>query len=655
MKTTHLYLALLIAGIVAPSAQAASGDSTWNGCSASLEAKLFKIGNEQVVRSWRLGNGELHPADQSTPSEWAWSVDYSTGKDLPVEAEAFIAELSASEGEARASYRFRVYPGVAAVEVQRLAPPGTTVTADAIIEARTIETPSAWTFTEVRLIDHTDKAGHQNSLVEIVRRDLTSRKFQASANIGFLENVNDQSGVLFVKCAPLPHARAIKNNFDFAWDGKVLSWHGPGINPVSGHGYPCATIPYRGGRAGRIAALQDYYRCLRQYQPGRDGLLLSNTWGDRSRDAKISEDFLLKEIEAGKEMGVDVMQVDDGWQKGASKNSSTVTRSKSGLWSGFWESDPEFWTPHPGRLPDGLDPLAAARKSGMHLGVWYAPDSADDFANWKRDADHMLTLHRQHGIDYFKLDSITMKTSDAEWNVQQLLNTLIRESNGEIVTDLDLTASVRPGYLGAIAAGPVFVENRYTDWKSYFPHRTLRNFWSLAEFVDPVRLRMEFLNNTRQDAKYNNHPLRPGVYPPAYLFASVMFGSPLAWFEVSEVPEDWAAEVTELVQTWRTHRENIHAGHIIPIGEEPDGSQWTGLASVAQDRRAAYLVVFRETNDTTSWKTQIPLMDTKAGRVEVLGGTGKADFKNGELHVALEQPRSFLFLKVTSVPTITNG
>ena len=42
-------------------------------------------------------------------------------------------------------------------------------------------------------------------------------------------------------------------------------------------------------------------------------------------------------------------------------------------------------------------------------------------------------------------------------------------------------------------------------------------------------------------------------------------------------------------------------------------------------------------------------MDTKAGRVEVLGGTGKADFKNGELHVALEQPRSFLFLKVTDV------
>jgi alpha-galactosidase len=651
MKGTRIALTIIlgIAVTFCLEVDASSAEHTWNGCSASLSDTFFQIGNEQYSRSWRLGDGELHEEGHSATTSWKWSVAYSTVRHLPVEAEALVAELSATrKGEKENRYQFRVYPGVAAIEVQRLVAPETHVDANAMIEQRAIEDPSAWTFTSVKLMDATDKNGHKDSLVKTVTRGLADGSFSESANIGFLEHVKDGQGTLFVKCAPLPHARALRATHNFVWDGKVLAWQGPGVNPVSGHGYPCATIAYTGGRAGRIAALQDYYRCLRQYQPARDGLLLSNTWGDRSRDSKISEAFLLMEIHAGARMGVDVMQVDDGWQKGASKNSSTVTRSKSGLWSGFWESDPKFWTPHPERLPNGLGPIAtAAKKSGMHLGVWYAPDSADDFANWKRDADHMLTLHRQHGIDYFKLDSITMRTPGAEWNVQQLLNTLIRESNGEIVTDLDVTASVRPGYLGAIGAGPVFVENRYTDWKSYFPHRTLRNFWCLAEYVDPVRLRMEFLNNTRQDKQYKDNPLRPSVYPPAYLFASVMFGSPLAWFEVSEVPEDWAEEVTTLVQTWREHRENLQAGHIIPIGDVPDGSQWTGIASVAKERTSAYLVIFRETNDVSSWETRIPLIEHQSGKVEVLGGTGDASFTEGMLTVKLVEPRTYLFMKIS--------
>ena len=44
--------------------------------------------------------------------------------------------------------------------------------------------------------------------------------------------------------------------------------------------------------------------------------------GDRSRDARINEAFLLKEIDAGAALGVDVVQIDDGWQKGRTANSA---------------------------------------------------------------------------------------------------------------------------------------------------------------------------------------------------------------------------------------------------------------------------------------------------------------------------------------------
>jgi alpha-galactosidase len=628
---------------------AAEQSYEWKSCRASLRGQTFTIGNALVKRSPNL---EARPfeldGDARGASEWTWLAVCESGRDLPVEAEALVATLTGVQGNGRqVRYRFRVFEGVPAIEWRRIAEPGTTVQADAVIERFLVEPGVPHHFTAVHLQDHTDRHGKKDNLVRTTRRALNAEPFTAAANLAYVENEADGKGTLFVKLAPLPHARAVRIDHDFSWDGKVLTWYGPGVNPVSGQGYACAVVTYSGGRAGRIAALQDYYRCLRNYDPERDGLLLSNTWGDRSRDAKIAEAFLVSEVEAGKSLGIDVMEVDDGWQKGTTQNSATVTRSKAGVWSGFWRTDSEFWTPHPERLPNGLTPVAVrAKEAGLHLGLWYAPDSENGFANWKRDAERILCLHREHGVDYFKLDSITMTSPEAECNVRRMLDRVTRESGGRIVVDLDVTAGVRPGYLGAVASGTVFVENRYTDWGNYWPHQTLRNFWSLAEHVDPVRLRMEFLNNMRRKDKYKGKgELVPAAYPPAYLFASVMFGSPLAWFEVSELPEAYAREVGALVQVWRQHRAALQSGHIIPIGDEPDGHQWTGFASVARDRRSGYVLALRETNDREEWRVPVPLVGEVDASVELLAGDGQAAVQGGQFTVRVPQPRSFAFVR----------
>ena len=82
-------------------------------------------------------------------------------------------------------------------------------------------------------------------------------------------------------------------------------------------GLPVRALSRTRGARGRIEALQTYQRQLRAFDPSRDGRFLSNTWGDRSRDARINEAFILLEIAAGARLGVDVIQIDDGWQKGA--------------------------------------------------------------------------------------------------------------------------------------------------------------------------------------------------------------------------------------------------------------------------------------------------------------------------------------------------
>jgi len=233
--------------------------------------------------------------------------------------------------------------------------------------------------------------------------------------------------------------------------------------------------------------------------------------------------------------------------------------------------------------------------------------------------------------------------------VRQLLDRVIRESGGRIVVDLDVTAGVRPGYPGAVAAGTVFVENRYTDWRNYWPHQTLRNFWSLSEHADPVRLRMEFLNSARNANKYKGD-LAPAAYPPGYLFASVMFGSPLAWFEVSELPEEYARKVGAVVKVWRKHRAAIQTGHIIPIGSEPDGHQWTGFASIARDRRSGYVLALRETNDKDEWQVKVPLIANVDAVVERLAGQGEAELRSGQLTVRTPHPRNFTFARFEATP-----
>jgi alpha-galactosidase len=382
---------------------------------------------------------------------------------------------------------------------------------------------------------------------------------------------------------------------------------------------------------------------LRTYVPTRDAAFLSNTWGDRNRDARINATFLTSEIEAGAKLGVDAVQIDDGWQYGKSMNSAVKS---GGVWSGFWANSEHFWDVDPVRFPHGLKPLVQqAATHGMKFGLWYAPDSANDFANWQRDADRVLSLWRNEGVLYFKFDSIVMSTPTAEQHVQQMFDRILAESKGAVTIDLDVTAGRRPGYFGMVEGGTTFVENRYTDFHRYYPHMTLRNLWQLSEFVDPVRLRMEFLNNTRNTQRYADDSLAPANYTPDALFASVMFSSPLGWFETSNLPKEYIASAAPLVATWKRERTRLFQGDMQPIGNAPDGVAWTGFASTDADGKGGYVLVFRESNDSPTWSQPLPggLADAK---VTVLAGAGTASLRNGAVAVNIAKPLGYVWLRL---------
>lgn len=671
-----------------------------SGCFVELTGNHLSAGNEHFSRTWRIGaNGLLYSEsfhDAVTGREWLASPSAhpaptpcdalpdetrslalnAVPKPLTLEADSLTAELTASGEQVTLRYLFQIFPNCRGVRVRLTVEgeAGTDISREATAaEARTtgIETDPAQTsasgreesdtldaltlaplhlrLTQVTLHDQTD---NRNELVFENEWLLhpSEEPLRLSGCLFYVEDVLTGAGLIFLKEAPLPHARPVPSPQDLrVYPGErrfTFAGHGAG---ETGEGYAFVTLAYVDGTAGRIAAMQQYQRSLRPYVPTRDGMLVSNTWGDRNRDARITADFMAQEIEAGARLGVDVIQIDDGWEVGATSN-SVRAKSAGGVWEGFYAAWDNFWAVNPERFPNGLAPLVtAAREKGMRFGLWFAPDSSSDFARWQRDADTIVQLHWAMNIEYIKIDSVKLRSKTGERNLKAFFDFVLNETAGRVVFDLDVTADVRPGYFGLMQVGPLFVQNRYTDWRKYWPHQTLRSLWKLAHHVDPVRLRMEFLNHARNNEKYAADPLAPSKYRPDYLFATVMFSSPLGWFEASNLPESYFAEAAPLISAWKEHREAIFSGTILPLGAAPDGAAWTGFASVAPDRRSAYLLIFREASPSAEWQVGLPFLPDVEQSVigKCLGGDGQATLIPGRrLDIAIPESRRFLFAQI---------
>ena len=499
-------------------------------------------------------------------------------------------------------------------------------------------------YTAVELVDQTDRHAE---LVETHERLLAWNEamFSNYCAAAWHENVLTGEGTAYVRIAPLPHARIWKGA-DFLVDS------GAGRFCVLSNGYPCAVIPYRGGRVGRLAALQDWQRSLRPYVEGRDGQFLSNTWGDGNRDRCLNEAFMLREIDAAAELGVDVVEIDDGWQKGRSSNSFSA--NGKGVWNGYWAANPEFWEADAVRFPNGIAPLVAAAKAkGMKFGLWFGPDSSNDAANWRKDADWLLHIHRDWGVDYFKIDSMKSTSALALARQRMFFDRMLEGSSGAMTFDLDVTAEVRPGYFGLPDVGTVFVENRYAAdgyfnvrFRQYWPHRTLRALWSLAEVVDPVRLRMEVLNPRRRAENYpDDDPLAPKRYRADTLFAIAMVSSPLGWFETSAIDAQTMGEMKPLVAVWKRERTRLHTGTIVPIGARPDGVSWTGFASIAADGGGS-VILFRELNASPRHELSLGELFPRAAVAETIAGRGTATLSDGRLVCGIPETLDYLWVRL---------
>ena len=277
------------------------------------------------------------------------------------------------------------------------------------------------------------------------------------------------------------------------------------------------------------------------------------------------------------------------------------------------------------------------KKLGIRIGLWFNPSIQNDFADWQKDAQAIIGLYKKYGICCFKIDGLQIPTKTAEQNLRRLFDTVLEQTNYEVIFNLDATAGRRGGYHYMNEYGNIFLENRYTDWGNYYPYRTLRNLWMLSRYVPAEKMQIEFLNKWRNADKYDAaDPFAPARYSFDYLFAITLAAQPLAWMEASNLPEE-AYITASLLKKYQPLQLRFHQGVILPIGEEPSGRSWTGFQSTVSGTQG-YLVVYREDNEQArgtidTWLPEgkkvdfIPVMGSGKKFAAKVGAQGRVSFE----------------------------
>ncbi|MCI8441204.1 MAG: hypothetical protein HFG27_01540 [Provencibacterium sp.] len=466
--------------------------------------------------------------------------------------------------------------------------------------------------------------------------------YQKTGSFFVLDDYINRHALILVKEGPT-HLSALHHTFDFYGDRRgCVALYGTGTAGESFEGEICRYGVTVGVSASGDAqeAFRRYYRATCAAGLGRPVFSMSNTWGDRHQDAAVCEQFVLGEIERAAQLGLDIVQIDDGWQRGITANS---LRAKGGAWEGYYAADPHFWEVNPERFPNGLAPVCErAKRLGIRLGLWFSPDSSADFCNWQRDVQTLLHFYHSFGIACFKLDGIKLRSMQGTQRYLSLLRETSLQSGGRILFNQDVTAEDRPGYLYHREFGTQFVENRYTDWKNYYPHRTLRNLWQLARYFPACKFQFELLNTDRNRHLYAGDPLRPDQYPPDYLFASVMFANPLFWMELQSLGKEQTESLTAALQVWREHRGAFAGADVQPVGSEPDGTRMCGFDALCEDGRE-YLLCLRE--PLCAEKQAVYPVRGHGGSWRILAAGKGASIReegNGHVQLTLPQPCSYL-------------
>ena len=431
-------------------------------CSARLENGVLTLENSRISRTYQWNDGNIITSsltDKSNGKIWKMN-GIRPDLALPVETinaanavfnakivdETAIAparleaEIVYTLGKLEVKRVFRLYPNCPAIaydlyfrgsSANTWIQPGTNL-ADVVNMERLaagslgsnapvmekLELPGRhWQLNAVEFFDITDGF---NTLRKSVLA-LSYRPNYYRGNLLYAYDNVTENGVFILKEAPISNVQLAYPGSDFITEYGTFMTVGIGISPADldtvewKRGYGFVSGVYSGNEKNGLMALRNYQNNIRLHKPGRDEMLLMNTWGDRGQDSRVRESFALAELEVGAKLGITHFQLDDGWQSGQTSNSAL----KGGSLESIWKNS-RYWEPHPERFPNGLDPVVKKGKElGIEVCLWFNPSKDNSNENWEKDASVLIGLYRKYGIRTFKIDGVNLPDKTAEMNFRK--------------------------------------------------------------------------------------------------------------------------------------------------------------------------------------------------------------------------------------------
>ncbi len=342
-------------------------------------------------------------------------------------------------------------------------------------------------------------------------------------------------------------------------------------------GWATWCLAWSGADLERETAFKAFDRVRFPSDPERDLYLQANTWGstESGEDARraAGEESVLRELETCAELGIDVLQIDDGWQ--VPPGHCTWTPGEAG------------WHPHPESYPEGWGPVRRrAAELGVKLGLWAAAQPIT--------LEELQANHEAGGFQQYKLDFAVLKTRREIDALMRKVRAFVLWTGHRVRVNWDVTENpARYGYFFAREYGSIYLENRKPvrpPGVVYRPHTVLRDLWQVAKYLDLHRFQCSIQNVDRVDRERSDAHL----HPHAYAAAIALMGIPLFFQETKFYSEAARAELKPLLAVYRTHREAMFRGIVHPIGAKPDNARWTGFQSHIAEQGRGYLTIFRE-------------------------------------------------------------
>jgi len=399
-------------------------------------------------------------------------------------------------------------------------------------------------------------------------------------------------------------------------------------------------IPYTGGDNEREMAIKKFDRTRYPVDPELDIYILANTWGSGNNSEASREENVLLEMDVQSDLGIDVQQIDDGWQ------------NPKGL---GWISTTE-WAPHTDRYPEGWqNVISSAKEKEMKLGIWFAVGSLNNILlekygnKWYADLEDIKQVYDQGKFTYYKFDMVNLNNYDDLESLMDMSRKFIQYTGHTTRINWDVTEiEARTGYYFARDMGNIYLANRKSKLGKnvvYVPYIMLRDAWQVSKYVNLNKFQVSIQNIDETDREVSNGHL----YNHPYSVAIALMGSPIFFQETHYYSKEARDQIRPLLKVYKQHRNEMFKGYVFPIGDEPDDRSWTGFQNYYPEANSGYLMVFRELyNSEANHRIQLRFLSGKTINMTNLV-TGKTNTvrtdQKGFVDLSIDKPAGFLYLK----------